>query len=87
MPLADGVDIERRAVGPNRLDISCWRAEAAMAQPSAISLTGQTDRLPEWNRNPTVRNRFDAALASVRPSAMRSTSPKSPTRQTTPGRR
>ncbi|ELZ18678.1 AAA family ATPase [Natrinema limicola] len=81
MPLADDVDIDaiaRRTHGFVGADLDAVASEAAMAairdRPAA------DDERREWNRNPTVQKaHFDAALASVEPSAMREYVAESPT--------
>ncbi|MFD1563054.1 AAA family ATPase [Haloarchaeobius amylolyticus] len=81
MPLADDVDIDaiaRRTHGFVGADLDAVASEAAMA---AIRDRPVDDaERHEWNRNPTVRKaHFDAALASVEPSAMREYVAESPT--------
>ncbi|MFA9416570.1 AAA family ATPase [Natrinema sp. HArc-T2] len=81
MPLAKEVDIDaiaRRTHGFVGADLDAVASEAAMAairdRPAA------DDERREWNRNPTVQKaHFDAALASVEPSAMREYVAESPT--------
>jgi len=81
MPLADDVDIDaiaRRTHGFVGADLDAVASEAAMA--AIRDRPTETDDRREWNRNPTVRkNHFDAALASVEPSAMREYVAESPT--------
>ncbi|WP_254764966.1 AAA family ATPase [Natrinema marinum] len=81
MPLADDVDIDaiaRRTHGFVGADLDAVASEAAMA--AIRDRPTETDERSEWNRNPTVRKtHFDAALASVEPSAMREYVAESPT--------
>ena len=81
MPLADDVDIDaiaRRTHGFVGADLDAVASEAAMA--AIRDRPADDDQRREWNRNPTVRKaHFDAALASVEPSAMREYVAESPT--------
>ncbi|TMT87111.1 AAA family ATPase [Haloterrigena sp. H1] len=81
MPLADDVDIDaiaRRTHGFVGADLDAVASEAAMA--AIRDRPGDDDERREWNRNPTVQKpHFDAALASVEPSAMREYVAESPT--------
>ncbi|AGB31082.1 Adenosinetriphosphatase [Natrinema pellirubrum DSM 15624] len=81
MPLADDVDVDaiaRRTHGFVGADLDAVASEAAMA--AIRDRPTETDERRDWNRNPTVRKaHFDAALASVEPSAMREYVAESPT--------
>ncbi|WP_254524719.1 AAA family ATPase [Natrinema caseinilyticum] len=81
MPLSDDVDIDaiaRRTHGFVGADLDAVASEAAMA--AIRDRPTEADERREWNRNPTVRKaHFDAALASVEPSAMREYVAESPT--------
>ncbi|QLG48671.1 AAA family ATPase [Natrinema halophilum] len=81
MPLADDVDIDaiaRRTHGFVGADLDAVASEAAMA--AIRDRPTEADDRREWNRNPTVgKEHFDAALASVEPSAMREYVAESPT--------
>ncbi len=81
MPLAEDVDVDaiaRRTHGFVGADLDAVASEAAMA--AIRDRPSDTDERREWNRNPTVRkSHFDAALASVEPSAMREYVAESPT--------
>jgi len=81
MPLADDVDIDaiaRRTHGFVGADLDAVASEAAMAAIRDRP-TDDAER-HEWNRSPTVQKaHFDAALASVEPSAMREYVAESPT--------
>ncbi|WP_408957856.1 AAA family ATPase [Natrinema sp. 74] len=81
MPLADDVDVDaiaRRTHGFVGADLDAVASEAAMA--AIRDRPTETDARREWSRNPTVRKtHFDAALASVEPSAMREYVAESPT--------
>ncbi|MBZ6494075.1 AAA family ATPase [Natrinema longum] len=81
MPLADDVDVDgiaRRTHGFVGADLDAVASEAAMA--AIRDRPTDTDERRDWNRNPTVRKaHFDAALASVEPSAMREYVAESPT--------
>ncbi|QCW02632.1 AAA family ATPase [Natrinema pallidum] len=81
MPLADDVDVDtiaRRTHGFVGADLDAVASEAAMA--AIRDRPTETDERRDWSRNPTVRKtHFDAALASVEPSAMREYVAESPT--------
>ncbi|OLZ40321.1 AAA family ATPase [Natrinema saccharevitans] len=81
MPLSDDVDVDaiaRRTHGFVGADLDAVASEAAMA--AIRDRPTDTDERRDWNRNPTVRKaHFDAALASVEPSAMREYVAESPT--------
>ncbi|ELY87033.1 AAA family ATPase [Natrinema altunense] len=81
MPLADDVDVDtiaRRTHGFVGADLDAVASEAAMA--AIRDRPTDTDERRDWSRNPTVRKaHFDAALASVEPSAMREYVAESPT--------
>ncbi|OAQ54543.1 adenosinetriphosphatase [Natrinema mahii] len=81
MPLSDDVDVDaiaRRTHGFVGADLDAVASEAAMA--AIRDRPTETDERRDWNRNPTVRKtHFDAALASVEPSAMREYVAESPT--------
>ncbi|WP_222918262.1 AAA family ATPase [Natrinema sp. SYSU A 869] len=80
MPLADDVDVDaiaRRTHGFVGADLDTVASEAAMA--AIRDRPTETDERRDWNRNPTVRKtHFDAALASIEPSAMREYVAESP---------
>ncbi|SEV81285.1 AAA family ATPase [Natrinema salifodinae] len=80
MPLADDVDVDaiaRRTHGFVGADLDAVASEAAMA--AIRDRPTDADERREWNREPTVRKtHFDAALASVEPSAMREYVAESP---------
>ncbi|SEP65912.1 AAA family ATPase [Natrinema salaciae] len=81
MPLADNVDVDgiaRRTHGFVGADLDAVASEAAMA--AIRDRPTDADDRRDWNRNPTVRKtHFDAALASIEPSAMREYVAESPT--------
>ncbi|WP_226479935.1 AAA family ATPase [Natrinema amylolyticum] len=81
MPLDDDVDVDaiaRRTHGFVGADLDAVASEAAMA--AIRDRPTETDERRDWNQDPTVRKtHFDAALASVEPSAMREYVAESPT--------
>ncbi|MFC6718179.1 AAA family ATPase [Natrialbaceae archaeon GCM10025810] len=80
MPLADDVNVEKiakRTHGFVGADLDSVTSEAAMA--AIRQRPTDPEERAEWNRNPEVtKAHFDAALASVEPSAMREYVAESP---------
>ena len=81
MPLSDDVHIDKiaaRTHGFVGADLDAVASEAAMA--AIRDRPTDTDGRTAWNRDPKVtKSHFDAALASVEPSAMREYVAESPT--------